>query len=55
MIKSKRLTLTSHLASQSALQFSAPPDHLILSFGMETLHFPGKLMLSDVCLTEEKG
>ena len=39
MIKSKRLTLTSHFPSQFALQFSAPPDHLILSFKIETLHF----------------
>lgn len=54
MIECKRLTLTSHFGSQFALQFSAPPGHLILSFGMETLHFKGKLMLSDVCLTEAK-
>lgn len=43
------------MIDQFALQLSAPPGHLILSFGMETLHFKGKLMLSDVCLTEAKG
>lgn len=54
MTEGKRLTLTSLLGSQCALRFSAPPGHLILSFGMETLHFKGKLVLSDVCLTEAK-
>ena len=53
-IESKSLTLTSHFGSQFALQFFTPPAHLILSFGMETLHFKGKLMLSDVCLTGAK-
>lgn len=51
-IESKRLTLISHFGSQFALQFSAPPGHLLLSFRMETLHFKGKLMLSDVCFIE---